>query len=300
MLESTPARILAAVEDLDAEACGAFVVEVDDQHVGSVLVERNQVCWAAAAGLRRRLLDLLRESLVSFLDPVELEAIVQRCATEGRRVGEELVARSMVQGDVMRAAIKQHTIESFVALPEQLGERITWVDHRAQGYLPRFTFSPVELFVGVNARLYASEAEGAEVALSVLDAGTAAATFARDDDGDPLPVRIRGHHADLAQLMDLGVWADAAFGATPGFSPEVLARAISLATGEVSIAWRTSRVLVHAAVLSERDAVCRLVENLQRRGYPTVLARRTSRSLRSVEMVSARSTTHDDNRSKES
>jgi hypothetical protein len=278
MLESTAARILAAIEDLSPDACGAFVIELDDQHVGSVLVERNQVCWAAAAGLRRRLLDLLRESLSSMLTHEELEALYRQCATEGRRVGEELVARSVMQGSVMRAAIKQHTIESLVALPERLGERITWVSHRAQGYHPRFTFSSAELYVGVNARLYATEAASAELALAVLEPETCAATFARDDDGNPIAVRAMGTHRSVLDLVELGLWADAAFGATPGFSPEVLRRAIATATGELTLAWRTSRFLISAAVVADRGVLDRLVGNLERRGYPVVLSRRAAGS----------------------
>jgi hypothetical protein len=278
MLDTTASRILASVEYLAPDASGAFVVEVDDRHVGSVLVEKNQICWCAAVGLRRRLLDLLRESLVTMLDPAELDELYKRCAAEGRRVGEELVARSMVQGDVMRAAIMQHTIESLIALPERLGERVAWVSHRAQGYLPRFTFSPLELYVGMNAKLYATEAAGAELPLAVLDGSTPGATFARDDDGEPIAVRITGRHASLSDVIELGVWADAAFGATPGFSPEVLRRAIANANGEITIAWRSSRFLVHAAIASERDVLERIVTNLERRGYPAVLSRRAPRS----------------------
>lgn len=278
MLDTTASRILASVEQLAPDTCGAFVVELDGRHVGSVLVEKSQICWAAAVGLRRRLLDLLRESLVTMLDPAELDEMFKRCAAEGRRIGEELVARSMVQGDVMRAAIMQHTIESLIALPERLGERVEWVTHRAQGYLPRFTFSPLELYVGMNARLYATEAAGAELPLAVLDGATPGATFARDDDGEPIVVRTTGRHASLADVVELGVWADAAFGATPGFSPEVLRRAISVASGEVTVAWRSSRFLVHAAIASDRDVLERIVANLERRGYPAVLARRAPRS----------------------
>lgn len=283
---TTVGRILGAVETLPADACGAFAVELEDEHVGSVLVEKNQVCWAVATGMRRRLLDLLRESLVTMLDKDELEALHARCVAEGRRVGEELVARSMVRGDVMRTAIKQHTIESLLALPERLGERVDWVAHRAAGYSPRFTFSPVELYVGVNARLYPTEAASSELPLApVAIAGARGASFAKDDDGFPLAVRAAGDFASLTELVELGAWADAAFGATPGFSAEVLARAVADVERhgrEVALAWRSSRFLVHAAVVGGRDAVSRLVGELARRGYPTVLSWRASSPPRAI------------------
>lgn len=275
MPDSTAARLLAAVDSLAPDACGAFVVELDGEHVGSVLIERNQVCWAAALRLRRRLLDLLRESLTTMLGPAELEALVRRCAVDGRRIGEELVARSMVEGNVLRAAIKQHTIESLVALPERLGEQVHWAGHRAQGYQPRFTFAPIELLVGMNAKLYAAEALGAELGLAVLDAATPGAAFARDDDGAPIAVRLSGAYQSIAAVMDLGTWADAAFGATPGFSPQVLRRAVAATGGgEVTVAWRTSRLLLHVAVIRDREVLERVLTILERRGYPAVLSRR--------------------------
>ena len=274
MPDSTATRILTAVEYLSAEACGAFLVEVDGEHVGSVLIESTQVCWCAAAGLRRRLLELLRESLLASVDPAELDELAKRCVAEGRRIGEELTARSMVSNNVMRAAIKQHTIESLIALPERRGERVRWVGHRAQGYHPRFTFSPVELYVGVNARLYAAESIGAEIGLALVEDIAPAATFARDDEGAPIAVKLLGDHPSIIDVIELGVWADAAFGATSGFSREVVQRVIAASTGELVVAWRTSRHFVHAAIVSDREALHRLLAALERRGHPTVVSRR--------------------------
>src|SRR5262249_49727796 len=102
MRDTCAERILAAVEALPADACRAFLAELGGRHAGSVLVERNQVCWAAASHLRRRLVDLLRESLIEMMSPAALEEMFQRCTSEGRRIGEELVSMSLVQGDVMR------------------------------------------------------------------------------------------------------------------------------------------------------------------------------------------------------
>ena len=95
----TPHALLAAVDRLDASACGALVVELDEEPVGSLFVDRGQVCWAAAVGLGRRLRDLLREHL----------------ARTGRAAAPEDTEGAM------RAALKQHTIESPARAPRAPG-----------------------------------------------------------------------------------------------------------------------------------------------------------------------------------
>lgn len=241
MPERMVQALLARVEELAPEACGAFVVAIDGRRVGSVFVEQNRVCWAAAAGLGKRLRALLRERMVYN-------------------------------------ALQAHTIESLIALPEQQGEAIEWVT-RDHSYRPRFTFSPVELLVAVNARLYANEAH--EDGDLELDAPIA--SFVTGDDGAAVPVRLARHPAAcvrIAELGELGTWAEAALGATRGFSRDVLHRAIALASGDVALAWRSSRTLIHAAVFEDRDALASAIAALEHRHYPAVLSGRIPRSSR--------------------
>ncbi|HEY5934451.1 MAG TPA: hypothetical protein VIU61_07450 [Kofleriaceae bacterium] len=238
---------MTAVECLDPLACGAFVIVVGEAEVGSVFVEANRVCWAAHVSLAKRLRDLLREHLGS-------------CA----------------KSEAMRRAIKQHTIESLLAMPQELGEQIIWVD-RERSYDPRFSFTPVELLVGVNASLYRTEASGAELGLAMLDLETTAASFVPADDGGLIAVGTNGT-ISIAELDELASWADAAFGVTRGFPLEVVRRALDAASDEACIAWQTSRKLTHAAMLARGPARDRLVATIEGRRFPAVVSRRAFRS----------------------
>ena len=199
----------------------------------SVFVERGQVCWAAATGLEKRLRELMR-------------------------------------AQPMRDAIKEHTIESLLALPE--GEAIEWVPHRNDGYLPKFTFSPLELLVEINTRLYAREADGAARGLAFLDDGIVAASYVTGDDGEALPVRVTAPDAPLAMIAELGTWVTAAFEATArGFSTAMMANALATATGEVVLGWRTSQRQHHIAVVDPAQ-LARTTTDLEQRSYPAVLS----------------------------
>ncbi len=282
MPESTAQIILSEVERLDPEVSGAFVVDIADVSVGTVFVEKNQVCWAAYTGLRRRLRDLLREHLMQSLTTLDLELQYQESAKHGRRLGEDLVARDVVKAEAMRRALKEHTIESLLALPQAQGEHIEWVPHRNQGYQPRFTFTPCELLLAVNARLYSIEAAGVEMSLAIIDADESrgdarGASFVTGDDGGLLAVHSVGGFT-IAELEDLGVWAEAAFSVTRGFSREVMQRAIANATSEVSIAWRTSRAQTHTAVVSPGPCLTRLMAKIESGAFPAVVSRRASSS----------------------
>lgn len=273
MPDTTVHMVLAAVEQLAPASCGAFLVELDSSKVGSVFVERNQVCWAAYTGLSRRLRDLLRENLATAIDEGELDRTYAQCTREGRRFGEELVARDMIKAEAMRRALKQHTIESLIAFPQEQGEVLDWVEHRRQGYQPRFTFRPAELLVGVNALLYATEATGAELSLSSIAPDARGATFVPADGGGLVAIRMHGEGTTIADLDALGGWAEAAFGVTRGFSRDVMRRTMAAATGALRIAWQTSRLHTHAAVLERGERLDRLVAQLEDIHVPTVITR---------------------------
>lgn len=256
MPESTAHLVLAAIEQLQPDSTGAFVIELVDGSVGTVFVERNRVCWAAYTGLPRHQRNLLREYLAWAHDEL---------------------SREEAKTEAMRRALKEHTVGSLVAIPQDQEATIEWVEHRNQGYQPRFTFSPAELTVAVNAQYYANEAEGSEAALAIVQDGCAA-TYVPADGGGLIAVRMSGGDMTIAELAELGSWADAAFAVTRGFSREVMYRALDAATGQVCVAWRTSRSHTHAAVLERNPVLERLVATLTHDNVPSIISRRGLRS----------------------
>ena len=282
MRDTTVHAVLAAVETLDAHACGALTVEVGGNTVGTVFVERKQVCWAAHSGLTSRLRDLLKQHLAKALDDAGLEREYQQSSAEGTPFGEALVARNFIKANAMRSALKQHTIESLLALPQGQGETFGWVPHRYQGYQPRFTFSPAELLVNVNATLYEVEAIGADLDLACLDIEVRGASFVPADDDGLVAVRIAGPRISVGQLDELAEWAEAAFAVTRGFSRELLRRSIEAATGDVWLAWRTSRRQTHAAMLESGPMLRDLFAKLEARNLSIVVSRRPAGMSRTV------------------
>lgn len=188
----------------------------------TVYVENARVCWAAGAGLESRLRELLR-------------------------------------GGDREAALRTHTIESLLALPEDADLR--WIDHE---FHAAHAFAPLDLLCEIDARLYARESASADLSFVEGDA----ASFVIDDDGQALPVRAN-RPMSLRTVRALGAWVIAAFEATRGFSHAFMMAAISSAREPVALGWRTTQRLVHAGLFP--DATSALCE-LQQRSYPAVLS----------------------------
>lgn len=212
--------LLAAVEDRSPSESGAFLIEGDgDGVLGSVFVETGRVCWATTPGRSGRLRHLLHRHSARRLDNTELDTALAECRDARRSLAELLVERGLVSHDGLRAALKQHTVESLIAQCDGSPRPVTWVPHRQRGYHAHFTFSPVELLAAAGAQLYPSEsagaAQGVVIELPVVTAGS----FAIGDEDQPVAVWTTGATAwRVRDLLELGDWAAAALGVCNGFS----------------------------------------------------------------------------------
>jgi hypothetical protein len=233
------------------------------------------VCWAATPGRGRRLRDLLRRHAGRALDDHELDRAFADCRDAGLPLGELLIERGLVSDDGLRTALKQHTVESLIAQCDGTPVPATWVPHRHRGYHARFTFSPVELLAAAGAQLYPTESVGAgDLAMAELPT-VVAGSFAIGDDDEPVAVWTSGGAAwRVRELVDLGGWAAAALAVCNGFSAAVMDRAVAGATGATAIAWRSSRRLIHAAVIHDPMVLKCGVTALAQRGLPAVLSSR--------------------------
>lgn len=268
------AGLLAAVEDRPPDESGAFLVDDDGdgQTVGSVFVETGRVCWAAAPGRSGRLRDLLHRHSARQLADAELDDAFAACRDAQRPLGELLVERGMVSDDGLRAALKQHTVESLIAQCDGVPRPVTWVPHRRRGYSARFTFTPVELLAAAGAQLYPAEAPSVVVE---LPGASTIGSFAIGDEELPVALWASGSAASsVRDLLGLGDWAAAALAVCNGFSPAAMERAIAKISGPAAIAWRSSRRLVHAAVIDEPGDLASAVADLAWRGMGAVLSAR--------------------------
>ncbi len=270
--------LLAAVEDCPAGESGALLVDGDQDGtvLGSVFVEAGRVCWAASPGRRERLRDLLHSHAARPVDEVELDDAFAACRDAQRPLGELLVERGLVSEDGLRAALKQHTVESLIVQCDGLPRPVTWVRHRRRGYHARFTFSPVELLAAAGAQLYPSVSTDAGPGVRFdLPGASTVGSFAIGDDDLPVAVWAAGAGAArVRDLLGLGEWAAAALTVCNGFSPAAIGRALASITGSAALGWRSTRRLVHAAVIDDPSELPRAIAELAHRGLPAVLASR--------------------------
>ena len=278
-------RLLAAmcvVEALPASARGALLVGPNEGTVGTILVEANRVCWSAAVGMVGRLRDILRSHCEDAHHEAELEAVYSRCRRDSKPLTEALELSGLVSPAHMRAAIKQHTVESLLAVDAAVaslcGGRalewpMQWIDHAGHGYNPRYTFGPVEVVEAAGVqRLDQTEAELMTDHLdSLIEQDSALLSFSFQPDGTPLFVGTASClPLELRDVLELTAWADAALGASAGFSPEVAHACTRTADGG-AVAWRYQGRSC-AALCMDRESLQRLTASLGNQSLAMVLA----------------------------
>jgi hypothetical protein len=237
------------IESLPRSARGALLVGSTDEPIGTILIESNRVCWGAAPGMGGRLMDILRSYCDASRKPTEFDAVYARCRRESRALPEALMASGLVSADRMRAAIKQHTIESLLAVDAAVAQLcgshalkwpMHWINHEGHGYNPRYTFGAVEVLAAAGAqRLEQSEAAVMTAHLEQLnDSDSALVAFSFQPDGTPLFVAASSAlPMKLEDLIELTTWAEAALGACAGFSSSVMSACVRAADGGAA-AWR--------------------------------------------------------------
>ncbi|HKP61972.1 MAG TPA: hypothetical protein VJV78_34810 [Polyangiales bacterium] len=281
-------RLLSAmrvVESLPPSARGALMIGTDADTIGTILVEANRVCWSAVPGMSGRFRDILRSHCNDTSD-AELEAVFKRCRRDSQPLVDTLAMSGIVSPDHMRAAIKQHTIESLLTVDATVaslcGSRalewpMEWIEHRGPGYNPRYTFGAVEVLEAAGAqRLDELEAELMFDHLEAVAApSNAVIALSFQPDGTPNFIGAPSELAiDLDDLIDLTTWADAALGASAGFSPQV-AHACSRSADGGAVAWRYQGQCC-VALCMDRASLQRLTATLGNQSLAMVLATRTA------------------------
>lgn len=243
---------LVRVEDLAPEDCGLLSFGVDPG-LGGILVEKGRICWAAAPGLQRRLKDLLATS--ASRSDIDLDDLYQRCRREGRLLGQTLVEEGWIAPHELESALRRHSAESLIALCQLDDVLPIWTSRGSQGYLPRFTFRPIDLLLDVVELAYPESHALAQFELArFARPNLRAVAFYWDEPADAIvPVAASG---DLAvhELWALGRWATLLplatreLGTTPSFT---LATTVTSET--FAVWWRES--LLYAVACSDRSDV---------------------------------------------
>ncbi|MCW5802896.1 MAG: hypothetical protein KIT31_10960 [Deltaproteobacteria bacterium] len=246
---------LARVEDLEPTDSGVLAFGAEPR-AGGILVEKGRICWAVAPGMQRRLKDLLAARTSER--GIDFDRIYERCLANGSLLGQTLVDEGWISASELEAALRTHSAESLVALCSNSGEPPSWTSRGSRGYLPRFTFRPIELLLEV-VKLSAAEVQArARAELAKLDrADYRGAAFCCDSRYEVMvPVATSGE-LSVRELWSLGRWAmqlplaARELGATPQF---VLA---SRGTDTIAVWWRAE--LLFAVATEERSSVAAFV-----------------------------------------
>ncbi len=144
---------------------GALICEAAGSRLATVLLEEGRICWAVAAGMQRRLTDLLLESSDANLDRRQLEQIYLECKGKNVPLGEELVKRGVVPPAGLHDALAEHTSEALVRVGEHSQVSYDWLEHRAPGYSPRFTFETLDIAIRVARKVFPEAAQRGQTIL---------------------------------------------------------------------------------------------------------------------------------------
>jgi hypothetical protein len=239
--------LLEGVEELAPDASGALVLSPREERKGTVLVEEGRVCWVMAAGMSRRLTDLLRAE--SGITQEAIEEVYTVCRTRGQPLGEALVDRGIISPDGLRGALERHACESLIALARTYSGKTEWVPHRKRRYDAKFSFSPAEILVSVGATAVGNRLADAKRALERFSLDdNAVATFDRSvSDTGPFPVagrRIEGRA--VSGLLALGLWAREVVDLARTTSGGCELAAGFLNDGQAAVAWPEGEFLCAA------------------------------------------------------
>ncbi len=256
---------LERIEEDHAAATGALVFGPRDAPLGTVLLETGRICWAVAAGMRRRLSDLLRSQSEVEVERERLEAIYRRCQRESIPLGEALVAEGIVSVEGLQRALRQHTAEALMILGTSGVP--AWVAHRRQKYDARFTFAPAEILVSAGAITHPRLASAGRIELEdTLELGGTGAAFARGGGSSGgIPVaELRAGHLCLAELGAVGRWAADTLDVCAAFSPERHLVTTTTPRGQSMAAW-SSGSIVFVAICGDPSELAAVVVKRARR-----------------------------------
>lgn len=195
-------ELVTILERIDAgarESPGCFIFsETDGATAGAIFVEGGRVCWAAAAGLGRRLSDLLIARSNGNLARPRVEEIVAECRATGAPLGERLVELALVSEPTLKEVLLEHTTESLESIA-RAGIAGRWIPRRG-GYQPKFTFGTGELLACLGRSRAPVDVAALDQLWSVLGESDSAVAF-RVGTTALVPIAARGVFAESAGLM---------------------------------------------------------------------------------------------------
>ena len=258
---STVIDALTLAEGAPADASG--LVQFGD--AGAMLVENRRICWVVAAGLQRRLTDLLAGE--ARLQGIDLDEIHVQAQLQNRPLGQLLVQDNLLHAAALDRALRRHSAESLRILAADAAP-LAWRPHQGPGYAPRFTYLPEDvLFDVVELELGALREAGIATLARCDSPEVAAAAFLIDVDADfGVPVARVGEPRGLASLAVAD--GRARLLSRAGRELEATPRYVLAEHAEgFTVVWWGSQ-LVYVASSTQRGAIARITAQIFRDEAP--------------------------------
>ena len=179
---------LKGIDRLPEGATGALVFTSQDAPQGTVLVEDNRVCWAAASNMEHRLTDILRHESFPPLPAATFEALYEECHRDHIPLGETLVERGLVTPDGLWRALLRHTAEAVCVLASSSSLSPVWASNRQTRYDAQYTFSTSELLSCAGSFGLEEQASEAQETLREITPREAVGLAYHSSDSHELPI----------------------------------------------------------------------------------------------------------------
>lgn len=204
----TLVRLLKGIDRLPDGATGALVFTSKDSPQGTVLVEDNRVCWAAASNMEHRLTDILRHESDPPLPSETFEKIYEECYRDHIPLGETLVERGMVTPEGLWHGLLMHTAEAICVLASGSSLSPVWATNRQKRYDAQYTFSTSEVLSCAGSFGFEDEATEAQQTLQEITPREAVGLAYLADTSHELPLaHVAAEDWDCEELVELGKWA---------------------------------------------------------------------------------------------
>jgi hypothetical protein len=255
---SGAAGLLSSIEALAPDAVGLLDFGGD----GSVLVESRAICWAVAAGMKRRLSALLQQQRSPPLEASYIEHVLAECRRTGQPLGEALLATGHVSADGLRMALFTHVVEAIGRIVRSGARCEGFEKHTGRSYDARFSFTTAEILAALGARRDRALAAAAKRGLrSMLIPGTRGLAFMREDMG-PVMIAVEGAPPlRVPEIVDVCEWASSLLDVSAVFDDDVRIASGGRSDSSSVVTWKAGETQ-YVAICESRATAALIVARI--------------------------------------
>ncbi len=264
---ATVLPLLEQVERLPEDASGALLVGEAGEEVGSILVDRGRICWAASGEMASRLTSLLCQQAEPPISTKALEGLYRECRETKTPVLRFLVQRGVVKPDILKRVLRQHCAEAIALLSSASGGAlppVRWEPRPERPFDAEHSFTPLQILTTIGALFSPDCAQRARswlrMAVSDADCGV---IFMQAQEG-LFPIGIQGRDPlRIVNVLELGSWAHGTLDVAAGLAGNVPLVSGAAGGGATVITWKRSEV-VYLVFPGDSRSYARLVSRLCR------------------------------------